>query len=98
VPGYYGLLVSRAAPRAHAEELGKFTNDLAWAKNFGEQAAQHVRTRWSVERATDQLEAELQRVLRPTAEAPNDLGLAVVRSLENEPAAGTNVASPRAGR
>jgi len=59
-----GVLVGGADPALFARELVRFTDDLAFAKEFGLKAHDHVRQHWSQAAAMDRLEDELRRVAK----------------------------------
>jgi glycosyltransferase involved in cell wall biosynthesis len=58
--GVNGFLVQRS-PEEVARALRRLLDDPALARGLGEAAARNARDEWSVERAVDRLEAELER-------------------------------------
>ena len=58
-----GVLVPNANPVELAAALLKFTSNLGFATEFGRKARTYVVEHWSLEKATDRLEAEIDRLL-----------------------------------
>jgi glycosyltransferase involved in cell wall biosynthesis len=59
-----GVLVPNASPEELASALQKFTGDLNFATEFGRKSRAYVQDHWSQQKAMEQLEAELARVLK----------------------------------
>lgn len=59
-----GVLVPNAIPVELAAALLKFTSNLGLATEFGRKARTYVVEHWSLEKAMDRLEAEMDRLLK----------------------------------